>query len=212
MKKKQRLFVDMDGTLSVFTPVKELEALYEKGYFLNQAPHKNVVDAVKSMVNNFPDIEVSILSAYLSDSKYALQEKNEWLDRYLPEIDQAHRIFVPCGSDKKEGIRGGIRKDDFLLDDYTYNLNKWQPPARGIKLLNAINHTKGSWEHDRIRYDRSPESLVQGIVSIMKSERKIFDEKINEAENALIQTGKQAKNNRQQIHGTPITGYKSPQR
>lgn len=26
---KQRLFVDMDGTLAVFTPVDELETLYE---------------------------------------------------------------------------------------------------------------------------------------------------------------------------------------
>ncbi len=41
MKKKQRLFVDMDGTLSVFTPVKELEALYEKGYFTGKQAKNN---------------------------------------------------------------------------------------------------------------------------------------------------------------------------
>ena len=180
-RKKQRLFVDIDGTLAVFKPVDTLETLYEKGYFLNLAPHENVVAAVKEIVTNHPEIEVNILSAYLTDSQYALQEKNEWLDRYLPEIDQTHRIFVPCGSDKKEGI-GGIRSDDFLLDDYTHNLNEWQPPARGIKLLNAINHTRGSWEHDRIRYDRTPTDLADGIISIMRDERRIFDEKINERE------------------------------
>lgn len=180
-REKQRLFVDIDGTLAVFKPVDTLETLYEKGYFLNLAPHENVVAAVKEIVTNHPEIEVNILSAYLTDSKYALQEKNEWLDRYLPEIDQTHRIFVPCGSDKKEGI-GGIRSDDFLLDDYTHNLNEWQPPARGIKLLNAINHTRGSWEHDRIRYDRTPTDLADGIISIMRDERRIFDEKINERE------------------------------
>lgn len=180
-REKQRLFVDIDGTLAVFKPVDTLETLYEKGYFLNLAPHENVVAAVKEIVTNHPEIEVNILSAYLTDSQYALQEKNEWLDRYLPEIDQTHRIFVPCGSDKKEGI-GGIRSDDFLLDDYTHNLNEWQPPARGIKLLNAINHTRGSWEHDRIRYDRTPTDLADGIISIMRDERRIFDEKINERE------------------------------
>lgn len=105
-RKKQRLFVDIDGTLAVFKPVDTLETLYEKGYFLNLAPHENVVAAVKEIVTNHPEIEVNILSAYLTDSQYALQEKNEWLDRYLPEIDQTHRIFVPCGSDKKEGIGG----------------------------------------------------------------------------------------------------------
>lgn len=180
-REKQRLFVDIDGTLAVFTPVDTLETLYEQGYFLNLAPHENVVAAVKEIVANHPEIEVNILSAYLTDSQYALQEKNEWLDRYLPEIDQAHRVFVPCGSDKKEGISGGIRSDDFLLDDYTHNLNEWQPPARGIKLLNAINHTRGSWEHDRIRYDRTPTDLADGILSIMRDEKQIFDEKINES-------------------------------
>lgn len=177
---KKRLFVDMDGTLAVFTPLDTLEKLYEKGYFLNQAPHQNVVEAVRDIIVNHPEIEVNILSAYLTDSPYALEEKNEWLDHYLPEIDQAHRVFVPCGSDKKEGIKGGVRETDFLLDDYTKNLVDWEPPGRGIKLLNAINHTKGTWEHDRIRFDREPESLADGVVAVMRGERQIFDEKVEE--------------------------------
>lgn len=179
MADRQRLFVDMDGTLAVFTPVDELETLYEKGYFANLVPHENVVAAVQDIIKNHPEIEVHILSAYLTDSKYALQEKNAWLDKYLPEIDQTHRVFVPCGSDKKDGIEGGIRPDDYLLDDYTLNLNDWQPPAKGIKLLNAINHTRGSWEHDRIRYDRDPSALADGIVAIMQGRERIFDERIN---------------------------------
>lgn len=182
MADKQRLFVDMDGTLAVFTPVDELETLYEKGYFANLVPHENVVAAVQDIIKNHPEIEVHILSAYLTDSQFALQEKNEWLDKYLPEIDQAHRVFVPCGSDKKDGIDGGIRPDDFLLDDYTHNLNDWQPPARGIKLLNAINHTRGSWEHDRIRFDREPSALAEGIVSIMQGKERVFDERIKPME------------------------------
>lgn len=74
-REKQRLFVDIDGTLAVFKPVDTLETLYEKGYFLNLAPHENVVAAVKEIVTNHPEIEVNILSAYLTDSQYALQEK-----------------------------------------------------------------------------------------------------------------------------------------
>lgn len=179
---KQRLFIDMDGTLAVFKPVDQLETLYEQGYFENLEPHENVLAAVKNIISEHPDIEVHILSAYLTDSPYALQEKNAWLNRYLPEIDQEHRVFVACGSDKKEGIQGGIRSNDFLLDDYTVNLNDWQPPARGIKLLNAINHTRGSWEHDRIRYDRTPEELAQGIVDIMHNEKQIFDDKVTKSE------------------------------
>lgn len=175
--RQRRLFVDMDGTLAVFKPVDEMETLYEKGYFLNLEPHENVVAAIKEIITKNPDIEVYILSAYLTDSKYALQEKNAWLDRYLPEIDREHRVFVPCGIDKKEGIRD-IREDDFLLDDYTKNLNEWQPPARGIKLLNGINHSRGTWTHDCLRYDREASSLAAAIASVVREEQQIFDKKV----------------------------------
>lgn len=177
----RRLFVDMDGTLAVFKPVDEMETLYEKGYFLDLEPHENVVAAIKEIITKNPDIEVNILSAYLSDSKYALQEKNAWLDKYLPEISRDHRIFVPCGTDKKEGIRDGIREDDFLLDDYTKNLNEWQPPARGIKLLNGINHNRGTWAYDRLRYDREAASLASAIVSVVRGEQQILDNKEHSA-------------------------------
>lgn len=175
---KQRLFVDMDGTLAVFKPVDTLETLYEKGYFLNLEPHENVVSAVKDIIKDHPEIEVNILSAYLTDSKYALDEKNAWLDKYLPEIPRENRVFMPCGDNKKDYIEGGVRPNDFLLDDYTKNLNDWQPPARGIKLLNAINHTRGSWAYDRIRYDRTPTELSLGIVSVMKGRLMIKDDKV----------------------------------
>lgn len=183
---KQRLFVDMDGTLAVFKPVDELETLYEKGYFLNLEPHENVVSAIKEIIKNCPDIEVNILSAYLTDSKYALDEKNAWVEKYLPEIPQKNRVFVPCGSNKRECIEGGVRPYDYLLDDYTRNLNDWQPPARGIKLLNAINHTRGSWEFDRIRFDRSPKELALGIVNIMRGKEKILDEKFPRIDSAKL--------------------------
>lgn len=174
---KQRLFVDMDGTLAVFNPVDTLETLYEKGYFLYLMPQHNVVNAVRSIIMHNPEIEVFILSAYLSDSAYALQEKNAWLDHFLPEVDRKHRIFTPCGSDKKLAIQGGIRSNDYLLDDYTKNLDAWEPPAKGIKLLNGINHTKGTWLKNRIRLNRKPQELANIIVSVMKGKTQIYDDK-----------------------------------
>lgn len=177
MAEKQRLFVDMDGTLAVFQRVDRLEALYEYGYFANLPPIENVIQAVKLIIKNHPEIDVHILSAYLTDSPYALIEKQQWLDQYLPEIDAAHRIFTPCGQDKKEFIPGGIRGSDFLLDDYTHNLCLWQPPARGIKLLNGINHTNGTWMYDCIRYDKSPAELAENIVGVMQGRLRIRDVK-----------------------------------
>lgn len=174
---KQRLFVDMDGTLAEFKSVDTLEKLYEKNYFASLNPHENVILAIKEIIKHNPEIEVNILSSVLSDSKYALEEKNQWLDIFLPEIDKAHRLFPPCGMDKKEYIKGGVHENDFLLDDYTQNLTLWQPPARGIKLLNGINHTRGTWEHDCLRIDKDPSELAKNIVSIMHNGELIRDEK-----------------------------------
>ena len=174
MEEKKRLFVDMDGTLTVFIPQEGIGPLYEKGYFLNLPPHENVIEAIRYIIKKHPEIEVNVLSAVLTDSKYALAEKNAWLDKYLPEIDAKHRIFSPNGNDKKAFITG-FKENDVLLDDYTPNLLKWIP-ARGIKLLNEINHTKGTWQHDRIRYDREPVDLANEIVSIIKGLGHIYDE------------------------------------
>lgn len=180
MSDKQRLFVDMDGTLAVFQPVDRLETLYKHGYFANLPPVENVVQAIKHIISNHPEIEVHILSAYLTDSPHAFVEKQQWLDKYLPEIDAEHRIFTPCGRDKKEYIPGGIRETDCLLDDYTHNLNLWHPPGIGIKLLNGINHTRATWQHDCIRFDRSPVSLANAILNVMNGTNSYRDIIINE--------------------------------
>lgn len=164
----KRLFVDMDGTLAEFKSVDSLEKLYEKGYFRNLKPQQTVVDAVKAMIQKYPDIEVNILSSVLSDSPHALAEKNAWLDEFLPEIPDAHRIFSPCGAEKTEYVLGGVTQEDFLLDDYTPNLNTWDPPAWGIKLMNGINGTKGSWKGERIGMEAPPLELAEQIVKIMQ--------------------------------------------
>lgn len=162
-----RNFFDLDGTVAEFKTVDTLETLYEKGYFLNLKPIQNVVDAVNIINKNYSDIiEIFVMSSVLTDSKYALQEKNQWIDKYLPGIDNDHRIFPPCGENKLDYIPGGVRETDLLMDDYTHNLTLWEPPARGIKLLNGINHTRETWRGNRLRYDKSSEELAENIVDI----------------------------------------------
>ena len=165
-KRKQRLFVDMDGTLTEFLPQASMEPLYEQGYFRNLPPHKNVVEAIRRLICEHDEIEVFVLSAYLPDSPYALSEKHAWVDVYLPELDEAHRCFVVNGSDKRACI-ADIREDDALLDDYTRNLLRWQP-SRGIKLINAINHTKGTWKGCMVYYDRPADVLIRDILAAMR--------------------------------------------
>jgi len=173
---KKCLYVDLDGTAAEFRKVDTLETLYEKGYFLNLRPNKTVVEAIRKIAVYHPEVEVFVLSAYLSDSKYALEEKNMWIDEHLPEIDTKHRIFPPCGADKKEYIPGGVGSNDFLLDDYSYNLNSWEPPAKGIKLMNGINGTKGTWQSERLSMERSGDELVEGILNIMEGKAHYQDE------------------------------------
>ena len=107
-------------------------------------------------------IEVYILSSVLSDSPYALKEKNAWLDQYLPELDAEHRIFPACGQDKKDYIPGTPGKTDFLLDDYTKNLQLWEVPCVGIKLLNGINNTHG-WKGKKVDRKQRPDILAEQI-------------------------------------------------
>lgn len=174
---RQRLFVDMDGTLAEFKTVDTLETLYEKDYFINLKPNENVLGAIKQLIAD-NDFDVYILSAYLTDSRYALEEKNAWLDKYLPELPQEKRLFVPCGTDKSIAVPGLIRPDDYLLDDYTKNLSEWEPPAKGIKLINGINHTNGTWQGDKIQFTHAPEELSSMISDVMKGWTHFYEDRI----------------------------------
>ena len=185
---KPRLFVDMDGTLAEFKKihidVNELEdiqtakerlqeILRAPGYFRSLAPQTNVVEAVRHLAEG-GEIEVFIITCYLEHCS-ALYEKNEWLDKYLPVIDKEHRIFVPDGKNKSCYVPGNVNKNDFLLDDYTYNLCDWSVFGTGIKLLNGINSTKGSWQDSALSYDRTPEELTNAIMDIVNHRTIIID-------------------------------------
>ena len=178
------MYVDMDGTLAEFKKVDTLEKLYEKGYFLNLEPHMNVVDAIRSIVTDHSEIEVYILSAVLSDSPYAVTEKNAWLNQYLPEIDISHRLYPHCGTDKKEFLErefGSIGNKDFLLDDYSANLHSWEPPAKGIKLMNGINGNHGTWNKEKVSIECEAADMTECILNIIarSTEKSLETERFN---------------------------------
>ena len=141
----RRIFIDMDGTLAKWKNVLNADELYEQGYYLNLEPNLKLIEEIKSLIWKGEDIY--ILSSFLDGSKYALDEKNKWLDKYLPELDNERRIFVKYGDNKSDYIKSGISNSDYLLDDYTKNLIDWKVAGgTGIKYLNGINHTKGTWK------------------------------------------------------------------
>ncbi len=180
----ERIFIDMDGTLAEFHPVDTMEILYEKGYFEELPPHENVVNGIKTFMKENPETEVFILSSVLTDSPYAQEEKNAWLDRYLPEIGMENRIFLPCGIAKNEFVPGGVRENDVLLDDYSKNLHEW--PGKALKLMNGINGTKGSFQGEKISAEISAAEFAGRLVSFCEGEKEKVHEENKTMEKAEL--------------------------
>lgn len=161
----KRIFFDMDGTLATYKPVEQIEEFYQPGYFSGLDPQMAVIDAAKKLIQDHRgEAEVFVLSAVFPDNPGAIQEKIHWLDQYLPEIDQEHRIFSPVGMPKHLCVPGGIRPDDILLDDYTVNLLTWADFAIGVKLLNGINHSRGTWKGIKVHKEEGAVAIVETLL------------------------------------------------
>lgn len=184
---KKRLFVDMDGCLAEWrnivlkitsieqkdTVVKKLnQILLSPGYFRSLSPHKNVVDAINELNKEY---DVYILSCVMEkkEEPNPKTEKVEWLKEFMPNIDKSHILFVPDGEDKTNYIDGGISCNDFLLDDYSKNLNDFvKQGGVGIKLLNDVNESKGSWRGNTISKDANPKNIVRDLKALIDGEIK----------------------------------------
>lgn len=168
--KRRLLFVDMDGTIAAWRKSASVtfEDLYEQDYFLSLPTYEPVVQAIAMLMQTHPEIEVHILSSYLEDSIYALPEKNKWLDKHF-NIPAGNRHFCPGNKSKAEFIKeiyGSISKDDFLLDDYSLNLHSWEAAGgTGIKLMNGINGTVGSWKGKTVSRFDDAKQIMQDIYS-----------------------------------------------
>lgn len=169
----KKLYVDMDGTLAVFNnQIESEEVLYQKGYYRDLPPQQNVIDAVRLLAQR-EDVEVFVLSAVLP-TPYAQPEKDAWLNEYLPEVDSAHRIYVPCGEDKGKYIGHTLGENDLLLDDYSKNLHSWCPPGRAVKLMNDINGRFGTWQGERVSYQDSPQQIADKLLVSLGLKKRVY--------------------------------------
>lgn len=194
MTDKIRIFVDMDGTIARFHDENlYLERMFEKGFFSGLKPFDNAVEAIKHIIDNHPNADVYVLSVAIT-TPYCLAEKNAWLDKYLPNIDKEHRIFVENLSTAKSLCVPGsymykddngkyhnkIFKNDILIDDYNKNLEEWERDGgTAIKAKNNINH-KGLhgelWKGDLIDITDTAESIVERLTEIIVSREKGIEE------------------------------------
>lgn len=174
-----RLFVDMDGTLAAWNPdATYQEHLLRRGYFRNLPAYTSVVQAIQHISRSCSDIELYSLSSYITESPYALYEKNSWLEEFIPEIHPKCRIFCDYGESKAETVyekTGQFSCRDFLLDDYSLNLHDWQASGgQGIKLLNGINGTYGTWSGPTVSRFLEPVQIARNILNHIRMYNRKF--------------------------------------
>ena len=121
-----RLIFDMDNTLADFDGSGGIDKMEECGFFRNLQPYANVQEVIGSLVK--AGFQIYILSACI-DTPYCTQEKQEWLNQYLPMIPKSNIILVPYGTNKAEAFMTLTGKEltqtDVLFDDYKVNLLAW---------------------------------------------------------------------------------------
>lgn len=141
----QRVFIDMDGVLCEYRSEATFEDMKSCGYFSSLAPRMEMVKSVRGLIK-LDKYDVYVLSAVILEcSEQSKKEKMEWLDKYVPEIDDAHRIFTICGTSKAKAI-DEISSNDILLDDHSPNLNDWvKSGGKAIKVLNECNGLRGTF-------------------------------------------------------------------
>ncbi len=166
MKRDMRVYFDMDGTIAKWRDVP-VEETRKPGYYADLEPETELLNFMRDAMKRGENIY--ILSSYYTDTR-ALLEKKKWLDRYLPEIDSAHCLFVPYGKTNKAEFLAGmlhrrLNKADILIDDHTPNLQYWEEAGGlGVKWLNGINGKKGCFEGARVGSAKELRAVLDSAV------------------------------------------------
>ena len=119
--KRVALFVDMDGTIAEYNVYPEGFVTTEtKELFLGAEPLDVVIDNLKK-INNIENLDIYILS--LSRSDIIVEEKKQWLKKYVPFIKEENYIIInkeqgQYTSENREFIKSIKMKEK--LNEYDY--------------------------------------------------------------------------------------------
>lgn len=163
---KKDVYVDMDGVLAKWNTEASIEEVATAGYFRGCAPMANMLKAIDMLISE-NICKVYILSAVFRD-EHSATDKHIWLDKYLPSMEYSNRLFVPYGDSKYEYIKERGSNKPFLIDDFTKNLLEWE--GIGIKCLNGINNTKGTWKGYFVNADSEPQFIYNTLKGILAVE------------------------------------------
>ena len=160
---KPVIFFDMDGVLAKWDTETAVEDTFLPGYFLNREPDHLMISALDGLVRCGYDVEV--LSAVYPGAVYRI-EKEDWLWKYGISVKHT---FLPCGENKANYVSLADGQKAILIDDYTRNLVAWECTGDrfiGIKYLNGVNNTNGTWSGFRVSNQMDRDHIVKTIAAI----------------------------------------------
>lgn len=161
-KEKQRIYFDADGTVAEWGPDTPMEVVFSKGYFLNRPVMENVRSAMQLIVDT-DKYNCAILSAYNPDYEYILKDKETWVKKELPFLDEDKCIFSHLAGVKSDFVPFP-KEDDVLIDDYNPNLFAWH--GIPVKMLNGINST---WTGRIVSSSMDPHILAESIMALAET-------------------------------------------
>lgn len=124
-----KIYFDFDGVLASYYWGEDYE---QRVSALKPEPMVQVARALAKA-----GYSVGVCSAVATASEE--RQKRLWLAKNLPEVTD---LFFPArGTNKSKFMRS--HEDDILVDDFSKNLHEWA--GVGVKYLNGINNTHGSW-------------------------------------------------------------------
>ena len=158
-----RLYIDFDGTLVEFKYVGA-ETYSAPRYIFTLKQHKNVISAIRSIIKKGL-FEVFLVGAVLPFD-HAITDRDNWMDENLPEVDKAHRIYVPIGANKADYI--DAKKGDVFLDDWNGNLKELfvTSSVEPVKLVNEVNDVHKSWKGARVWYNQDFDTIAMTLYGI----------------------------------------------
>ena len=154
------IFFDMDGVLARWETCP-VEKTHEPGHFLHKEEEPAIHEAIDILIDS--GYKVGILGCVYRDGT-AKSDKTAWLlNRGLGHVP---RHFVPYGDDKFRYVPKGCH---LLVDDYSANLHAWEAAGmRGIKFLNGINGTHGTWHGQTVSHRMSGREIADTIIQALR--------------------------------------------
>jgi len=117
-----------------------IELLHNEGVFLNLEPIPGYINVIRKLIDENYDVRILTHPQWIS--KYCMNEKVEWIRRYLPFFNVENIIFTRL----KEELAG---KNRILIDDNPAHLKKWEENG-GISVAYGKNKYTKEWTGYRV--------------------------------------------------------------